>query len=186
MLSTTSSPTFRTAGLAAIAGGAAYAFAGAIQAVHGGFGGDHNTIDSTAEYLVTGALPVSIALTIPAYRALAQLGRAPRAGLAAIVAQAVLALMTVVSVVNGEDAAVFNAVAPLCLLTWLVGSVVIARGLTKTGAVPRPLAIALPLLLIATFPLSPVGGPLLTGAFWLATGSLLAGLRTRATAAQAA
>jgi hypothetical protein len=79
--------------------------------------------------------------------------------------------MCVISVVNGADPAFFNAVAPLCLLTWLVGSTVLAVRLRRLDVVPRAVAIALPLLLIASFPLAPLGGPLLTGAFWLAIGS---------------
>ncbi len=161
-----------TTALAAVLGGATYAFNGALQVTHGGdFGGTHNTIDSTAEYLVTGSLPISLALTIPAYAALGRLARAPRAAAAAIAPQIVLALMCVVSVLNGEDASFFNAVAPVCLLTWLVASAILGRRLHALRAVPKPVAIALPLLLIATFPLSPLGGPLLTGAFWVAIGA---------------
>ena len=36
---------------------------------------------------------------------------------------------------------------------------------------PKAVAIALPLLVPVTFMLSPIGGPLLTGAFWLALGT---------------
>ena len=122
---------------------------------------------------MTGALPVAMALTIPIYLLLGRLGRAPRSTVAVVAAQVVLSLMCVISVINGEDASFFNAVAPLCLLTWLAGSVGLARGLRRTGAVPAPVAFALPVLLIATFPLSVVGGAMLTGAFWIAAGSLL-------------
>ena len=158
--------------LAAVAGGAAFAFTGAIQATQE-FEGTHNTIDTTAEYLVTGALPVALVLTIPMYHLLGRLGRAPRAAAVAIAAQVVLSLMCVISVVNGEDASFFNAVAPVCLLTWLAGSVVLARGLRRTGSVPAPVAFALPALLITTFMLSPIGGAMLTGGYWIAVGTLL-------------
>ncbi len=79
--------------------------------------------------------------------------------------------MCVISVINGADPAFFNAVAPLCLLTWLASSIVLAVKLRRLDVVPKPVAIALPLLLVASFPLAPLGGPLLTGAFWLAMGS---------------
>ena len=158
--------------VAAALGGAAFAFAGALQ-VTNDFEGSHNTIDTTAEYLVTGALPVALALTIPMYLLLGRLARTPRARIVAVVPQVVLALMCVVSVVNGEDASFFNAVAPICLATWLGASVVIARGLRRTRAVPAAVAFALPALLIATFVLSPIGGGLLTGAYWIAVASLL-------------
>ena len=157
--------------VAAAVGGAVFAFAGALQVTQD-FEGTHNTIDTTAEYLVTGALPVALALTIPMYLLLGRLARTPRAGVVAVVPQVVLALMCVVSVVNGEDPAPFNAVAPLCLLTWLGASVVLSRGLRRTAAVPAAVALALPALLITTFALSPVGGGLLTGAYWIAVASL--------------
>ena len=163
-------PTRHLLPLLAIAGGAVFAFLGAIHATHGDFGGTHNTIDSTAEYIVTGGLAVALLLTAPMYRLLGELAGKPRAGIVAIVPQVVLALMCVTSVANGEDAVFFNAVAPLCLLTWLVASVVLARGLRRTEAVAKPVAYALPALLIVTFPMSPIGGPLLTGVFWIALG----------------
>ncbi|HEX8085337.1 MAG TPA: hypothetical protein VF529_13675 [Solirubrobacteraceae bacterium] len=155
-----------TTALAAVFGGAVYVFTGAIQATHD-FEGTHNTIDTTAEYLVTGALPVALFATLLGYRAFGALARRPRAAGAAIAAQAVLAVMCVISVINGEDASFFNAVAPICLLTWLVSSIVIAVGVRRHDAVPRPVAIALPILVPVTFILSPIGGPMITGAFWL-------------------
>ncbi len=169
--------------LGALIAGAVYAFNGALQ-VTNDFSGSHNTLDSTAEYLVTGSLPVSLLATIPAYLAFGHLARAPRVAAAAIAPQVVLALMCVFSVLNGEDGSFFNAVAPVCLLTWLVSSSVLAVRLRRAGAVPKPVAIALPLLIVTTFPLSIVGGPLLTGAFWLAIGShaLREGALTPATA----
>lgn len=157
--------------LATVLGGAAYAFTGALQVSSGDFGGTHNTLDSTAEYLVTGALPVALVATAPAWRALGTLARAPRVALAAIVPQIVIALMCVVSVVNGEDAAFFNAVAPVAMLVLLVSSVTLGVKLRRSGSVPTAVAAAIPLMVPVTFALSPLGGPLVTGAFFLAVGS---------------
>ena len=154
--------------LAALAGGAAYVFTGAIQATHGDFGGTHNTLDSNAEYLVTAGFAAALFLTAPAYRVLGALAGAPRIGIVAMVPQLVIGAMCVVSVLNGEDPAFFNAVAPLCILIWLVSSLVLGVKLKRNGAVPPAVAIAIPLLLVTTIALSIVGGPLLTGAFWLA------------------
>jgi hypothetical protein len=153
--------------LAALLGGAAYVFTGAIQATHGDFGGTHNTLDSTAEYLVTGGFALALFLTAPAYRVLGALADRPRVGVVAMVPQLVIGAMCVVSIVNGEDPAFFNAVAPVCILTWLVTSVVLGVRLKRNRAVPAPVAIAVPLLLVTTIGLSVVGGPLLTGVFWM-------------------
>ena len=167
-------PSLHTSALAAVAGGAAFAFTGALQATHE-FGGTHNTIDSTAEYLVTAGFAAAQLLTAQIYRHLGRMGDAARAGLAVAVALTVLGTMSASSVVMGEDAAFFNAVAPLCLLTWLGGSVLIARGLRRSHAVPNAVAIGLPLTFVTTIPLSMIGGPLLTGVYWMVVGARLAG-----------
>jgi hypothetical protein len=159
----------RTA-LAAIAGGAVFAFTGAIEATQD-FGGTHNTIDSTGEYLVTGGFALALLLTAGAYRELGRTAGRPRAGIVAMVPQLVLAVLSTSSVINGEDLPIFNFLAPICLLTWLVASIVIGVGLKRTRAVPKAVAYALPALFIVTIPLSVIGGPLVTGAFWIAVGS---------------
>ena len=170
----------RSIALGAVVSGAAFAVCGAINATQD-FGGTHNPIDSTGEYLVTGALALALFLIAPLYRLLGQLADRPKAGLAAAGAQIVLGLLSATSVLNGEDLAVFNVLAPICLLTWLVASIVLTVGLRRTNAVPKAVAYALPAVLFVTFPLSPLGGPLLTGAFFLAIGTQLGrqgGLRT--------
>ncbi len=165
-------PTKNLSSLAAVAGGAAFAVLGAIQVTQD-FGGTHNTIDSTGEYIVTAGFAAGLLLTIPIFLLLAGLARTPKAGAAITAALGVLGVMSASSVVMGEDAAFFNAVAPVALLTWLVSSVLIARGLRRTGAVPAAVAYALPLTAPVTVVLSPIGGALLTGAFWIAVGSQL-------------
>ena len=161
----------RRVAMAAMLGGAVYAFTGAIEATQD-FGGTHNTIDSTGEYLVTGGFAAALLLTAAAYRELGRSGGKPRAGVVAVVPQLVLAVLTTISVIRGEDLPIFNVLAPICLLTWLVASIVIGNGLRKTRAVPKAVAIGLPAIFLATIPLSMFGGPLVTGAFWIAVGSL--------------
>ena len=154
--------------LAALAGGAVYFVLGAIHATHGDFGGTHNTLDSTAEYIVTAGFAVALFCTAGAYRLLGTLAAAPRAAAAAMAGQLVIGAMCVVSVINGEDPAFFNAVAPVCVLAWLVGSIVVAVKLKRLGVVSPRVAVAFALLPVVTLALSPIGGPLLTGTFWLA------------------
>lgn len=112
-------------------------------------------------------------LSAQIYRHLGRMAEVPRAGLAVMVALAVLGTISASSVVMGEGASFFNAVAPVCLLTWVTGSVLIARGLRRTNAVPKAVALSLPALFITTIPLSMIGGPLLTGAYWMAVGTRL-------------
>lgn len=179
------SPSLRTSALLAVAGGAAFVFTGALQATQD-FGGTHNTIDSTAEYLVTGGFAAAQLLTAQIHRHLGRMGDAARAGLAVAVALTVLGSISAYSTVNGEDASFFNVVAPLCLLTWLAGSVMIARGLRRTEAVPKAVALALPALFVTTIPLSVIGGPLLTGVYWMVVGSRLGAVRVSPASAQPA
>jgi hypothetical protein len=178
-------PALRTSALAAAAGGALYVFTGALQATHD-FAGIHNTLDSTAEYLVTGTLAAALFLVASMYLHLGRMAGTPRAGVAAAIPQLVIGAMCVSSVISGEDAAFFNAVAPASLLTWLIASVVLARGLLRTKAVPKPIAYALPALLIVTFPMSVVGGPILTGAYWMVVGTRLVPARAMPASAQPA
>ena len=153
--------------LAALVGGAFYVVLGALQATQD-FEGTHNTLDTTAEYIVTGGFAAALFLTAPAYRVLGELAGRPRGGIVAMVPQLVIGLMCVVSVVNGADPAFFNAVAPLCILTWLVSSIVLTVGLRRRGTVPAKVAIAVSVLPLVTLALSPIGGGMLTGAFWMA------------------
>jgi hypothetical protein len=161
----------RAVAMAAIFGGVVYAFTGAIEATQD-FKGTHNTIDSTGEYLVTAGFAVALLLTVAAYKELANTARKPRAGVIAMVPQLVLAVLSTISVIRGEDLPVFNTLAPICLLTWLVASIVIGVALKRTRAVPKAVAIGLPAMMIFTIPLSTIGGPLVTGAFWIAVGSV--------------
>lgn len=179
------STALRTTALAAAAGGAVYVFTGAIQATHE-FGGTHNTIDSTAEYLVTAGFALALFLIGPMYRVLGRMAGAGRAGNVSMAAQYVLGTLTTISVINGEDLAVFNVLAPICLLTWLASTVLVARALKRTNAVPAAVAYALPFAQIVTIVLSPIGGPMLSGAFWLVVGSRMAGLTPSRPAAQPA
>ena len=153
--------------LTTIAAGAVFAFSGAIQATHS-FDADEMKINSTAEYLVTGALPISLVLLVPMYLLLGRLAGRPKAGRVAVGAMLALALITTSSVIRGEDLQIFQVVAPLSLVTWLGASVILARGLLRTGALPKAVAYAIPALLVVTFPLASIGGPLVTGAFWIA------------------
>ncbi|HEX8205607.1 MAG TPA: hypothetical protein VF587_06070 [Solirubrobacteraceae bacterium] len=156
--------------LAALLGGAAYIVLGAIQATHE-FEGSHNTLDTTAEYIVTGGFGLALFLTAPAYRVLGALADRPRVGVIAMVPQLVIGVMCVISVLNGADPSFFNAVAPVCILTWLVSSIVLGVRLRRSGAVPAAVAVAVPALLITTIGLSVIGGAMITGAFWMAVAS---------------
>ena len=155
--------------IAPILGGLVYALVGAVELAHGGFAANtHHTIDSTAEYVVTAGFAAALMLTAPGYLALGERFGSKRAAAAIAIATVALSLTSWTSVVRGADASFFDAVAPLCILTWLAGSIALAVAARRHARVPLGYAIALPALVVATIPLAQFGGPMLTGAFWVA------------------
>ena len=64
-------------------------------------------------------------------------------------------------------------VAPLANAGWLFGSIAMAVSLKRAGRVPGAIAIGLPLSWVATLPLAVVGGGVVAGVYWMATGYLL-------------
>ena len=68
----------------------------------------------------------------------------------------------------------FNVIAPLTNGAWLFGSVIIAVSLKRAGTVRNAVAVGLPLAWVATIPLATLGGGVLSGAYYLAIGYLLA------------
>ena len=152
--------------LAALVGAAAYAFGGVIQITQPDPTGTHNTIDSTAEYLVTGPSPVALFGTVLAYLALGRMAGKPRAGSSpSCPGRPRPDVHRQRHQRRGRG--LLQRRRPVCLLTWLVSSIVIAVGLRRRDAVPKPVAIALPLLVPITFALSPIGGGIITAAYWL-------------------
>jgi hypothetical protein len=172
MTSSPASTTLHTA--AAAVTGAAWAAAGVLHVtqpqIHQG---DQSVVHGAAGHVALALFSIALLATAVAVQPLARLAGRPRVGLAVGVAVAALGLVAIVSNVRGEDPAIFNVVAPLTNLVWLVGSIVLAVGLWRRAAVPRPLAVGLPLCQILALPLSVVGGPVLAGAYWLAVAGLL-------------
>ena len=158
----------RSLHIAPLLGALAYAIVAITELAHGGFDQSTNhTINSTAEYVVTAGFAAALMLTAPGYLALGRRFGAERAAQVIAGATLVLSLTTWTSVIRGADAGFFDVVAPLCIVTWLGASVVLAVAARRRGA-PLGLAVALPALVIATIPLAQFGGSLLTAAFWTA------------------
>ena len=96
------------------------------------------------------------------------------AAMAAAAGTAVLGVTSITSIVNGHDLGMFNVIAPLTNGAWLAASVIIAVSLKRAGTVRNAVALGLPLAWVATIPLATVGGGVLSGAYYLAIGYLLA------------
>ena len=93
---------------------------------------------------------------------------------------AVLALTSISSLAMGHDGVWFNVIAPLTNAAWLFGSIALAASLKRAGRVPTAVAVGLPIAWIGTIPLATLGGGLITGAYFLMVGSMLANERVEA------
>ena len=171
-----SSITDALAGRAAILAGAAFAAGGVTQIVHSQRHAG-NRVVGVAGYLVLSFFVVALVSAAPTFLALSRRARsdaAAKAAVAAAAGMAVLGLTSIASIVNGHDLGLFNVVAPVTNGAWLVGSIVLAVSLKRAGKVPTAIAVGLPITWVATIPLATVGGGVISGAYYLALGYLLA------------
>ena len=171
-----SSITDKLAGRAAILAGAAFAAGGVTQIVHSQRHAG-NRVVGVAGYLVLSFFVVALVSAAPTFLALSRRARsdaAAKAAVAAAAGMAVLGLTSIASIVNGHDLGLFNVVAPVTNGAWLIGSIVLAVSLKRAGKVPTAIAVGLPITWVATIPLATVGGGVISGAYYLALGYLLA------------
>jgi hypothetical protein len=164
-MSTLNGSSRRTAALAACVGGAAMAGIAVVQLTHDSSG--HTTVRGVAEHGQLALLSLGLVMLVLPVRALGRLG-APRAAAVASLGQLALAVLATSSNVMGRDASFFPAVAAPSLVAILAGWTGLGVILGRSGAVPRWLAIALPLSLFTAIPLSQFGGGLVTAAVWVA------------------
>jgi hypothetical protein len=136
---------------------------------------DPQSAESTTvgiEHLILGGLTALLVLLIPVVLHLGRLAGKPRAAAVAVTGQALLAALTVVSNVRGEDPSFFAAVAGPSNLLILGGLIALAVGLKRREVLSRSLAIALPVSWILTLAMGGVFAPI-AGAYWLAIGWML-------------
>lgn len=168
----------RLAAFAAMAGGAVWVVTGAIQLT----GRDElrtEAIETGLAHAMLGVFAAALLLTAPAVIALARHATGRRAAYLAAGGQVLLAIAATVSNIEGHDPAFFLVAAPLANAMWLFGAIGLAVSLRRAGEVPKLVAFGLPAVQVFALPLAVVGGPVLSGAYWLAVGYLLSvdGLR---------
>jgi hypothetical protein len=168
--------TFASSRLTVVAigiGAAALAIGGVMQVVHP-HEGAQNEINGTSGYVTLSALVVALFGIAPGLLALGERARSNKGAIAAAAGTVVLGFTCITSLVNGEDLAIFNLLAPLTNAAWLFGSIALAVSLRRAGTVPKLVWVGLPLAWVAALPLSALGGGLVAGAFWGAVAYLLA------------
>ena len=162
----------RLSTLAAMAGGGAWVATGAIHLS----GRDElrtGDIETALEHLLLGLMAAALVLTAPAIVALARHARTRRPAYVAAAGQVLLASAVTTTNIVGHDPVFFLVAAPLANAIWLFGAIALAVSLHRAGEVARVVAFGLPAVQIFALPLSIVGGPLVSGAYWLAVGYLL-------------
>ena len=163
------------AGRLAMAGGALFAADGVLQIVNPQHTGSQ--IVGVAGHLNIAFFLVGLILISPTFLVLARYaraGKAQQAARAAALGTFVLGVTCISSLVMGHDGVWFNAIAPLTNAAWLFGSIILAVSLRREGRVPTMVAAGLPLAWIATIPLATLGGGLISGAYFLTVGYLVA------------
>jgi hypothetical protein len=125
------------------------------------------------EHVTLGALTATLIALIPVVLAFAEIAGRAWPGRLATTGLLVLAALTTISNVRGEDPAFFPPVAVVSNLLILVGLIGLAVTLTRSGRFPKALAIALPVTWMFVLPLSAIGGGLAAGAYWLVVAWLL-------------
>jgi hypothetical protein len=164
------------AGRLAMAAGALFAASGVVQIVHSQRDTGSQVV-GLAGHLNLGFFLLALILVSPTFVVLARYarpGKAEKAALAAGLGTCVLGLTCISSLVLGHDGVWFNAIAPLTNAAWLFGSVALAVSLKRAGRVPTIVAVGLAVAWVAMIPLATIGGGLITGAYFLAVGHLIA------------
>jgi hypothetical protein len=162
---------YRLGAMAAVAAGAIWAGSAILQVSGGRSSGED--VDGFTGHAILTLFTIALLLMVPAMFSLARHAQSDLGARIAAPGLVVLALTCIVSNVQGHDPSFFVVVAPLTNLLWLAGSIVLSVSLYKAGRIPRGLAVALPFMQVFALPLSAVGGSLVTGAYWIATGYLM-------------
>lgn len=137
-------------------------------------------LDSTRDYLSFGLFAVCLALAVPALLALHlhQRGEDGRLGrLGALVAVAGAAGQCVVIsaiLVSGEETSWFGIGAPIAILTWIVGSLLLGVATRRARLMPSWVALALPVVTVFAIIGSDYGTSALIGGFQLVVGLRIA------------
>jgi hypothetical protein len=150
---------------------AAFAAGAGIHVTHGTFDSDlTTTVDYANDILFTLGLAGCAAAAIP----LARVVDAARwACVAAVTGPLLVAVGLVAGLALGHSPSWFAVVGIPGNLLWLAGLIGLGRATARSRALPRWLAYALPLGLIALLPFGEFGGSLLTAAVWGYVGVLL-------------
>jgi hypothetical protein len=161
----------RSLAYGAFVAAAAFAVGAGIHVTHGTFDSElTTTVDYANDIAFTLGLAGCAAASVP----LGRLVDAARwARVAAVVGPLLVAVGVAAGLALGHSPSWFAAVGIPGNLMWLAGLIGLGRATARSRALPRWVAYALPLGLIALLPFGEFGGSLLTAAVWGYVGVLL-------------
>jgi hypothetical protein len=158
----------------AVLAGSLFAAVGALQATN--LHWQENAVKTPLQHLTMALFAAALVASIPPVR---QLARGNRAWIAIAVGMLGVAAASTVSNIRGVDASWFPAVAVAANVLWIVGTLVFATALFRSGR--RLLGIGLVVAYVGAIPLAILGGGILTGCLWLAVAYLTTETLTPAT-----
>jgi len=132
-----------------------------------------DVLEHWGEHVMMAGFSLALLMMIPAYALLSRYATGSTPVKFVAVGNVALAATITVSNINGDDPSWFVIAAPISNLLWFGGSIALAVLMRRAGRVPAWVYVGLPLAWIAALPLSPIGGPVLAGAYWIAVGSLV-------------
>lgn len=172
-----SSKTLRLLASAAVVGGLCWIAIAVLNVALGSNDDVRLVLEGAGDYVLFAVFAAALALTIPGLLALhahqrGADGRLGRIGtiVAALGAGAQCGVICTI-LVEGGDGPWFDTAAPLAILTWIVGSVVLGVAVRRAGLMPAWVGIALPIVTLLAIAGSPYGTSVLIGVFLIVVGS---------------
>jgi hypothetical protein len=181
--------TLRTLASATVVGGVLWIATAVMNVALGANDDKRLVLETTGDYALFAVFAAALALTIPALVALHvhQRGAAGRLGAAgvAVACAGVAGQFVVIStiLVNGGDGPWFDIAAPVAILTWFVGSILLGIAVHRAGLLPGWVGAGLPIAMVMAIVPAALGSSVVTGAYLIAVG---AGIVRAATAGEGA
>jgi hypothetical protein len=166
----------RVAARAAVVAGSTLLADGVLQILHSQQNAGSRVV-GLAGNLNLALVAIALVAMAPCLIALGRYGRSRVSEISSVVAAAgacLLAIGCVTSIVNQHDLAIFPAIAAFANAAWLLGMLTTAVSLKRGGRVRAAIVYGLPITWIFSIPLATHGGCVLSGAYFLAVGHLLA------------
>lgn len=175
-----SSTTLRTLGSAAVLGGVAWICLAVMNVALGTNDDERLVLEGAGQYVLFTVFAAALALTIPAVIALHAHQRGADGRLGAIGARvACLGVagqfgVVVTILVNGGDGPWFDVAAPLAILTWFVGSLLLGLAIRRAQLMPAWVGVGLPIAMLVAIVPAALGSSVATGVYLIVVGAGIA------------